>query len=89
MNKWVSEWLYSLKWPGLKEIKNLYLPPEGKDEAALGFCWEMERQHSQHARHSRETREQVYEEVALMIGEGNGTPLQYSGLENPMDGGAW
>ena len=21
-------------------------------------------------------------------GEGNGTPLQYSGLENPMDGGA-
>ena len=23
------------------------------------------------------------------FGEGNGTPLQYSGLENPMDGGAW
>ena len=22
-------------------------------------------------------------------GEGNGTPLQYSGLENPMDRGAW
>ena len=22
-------------------------------------------------------------------GEGNGTPLQYSSLENPMDGGAW
>ena len=22
-------------------------------------------------------------------GEGNDTPLQYSGLENPMDGGAW
>ena len=27
--------------------------------------------------------------VALSIGEGNGTPLQYSCLENPMDGGAW
>ena len=25
----------------------------------------------------------------LLIGEGNGTPLQYSCLENPMDGGAW
>ena len=25
----------------------------------------------------------------LCIGEGNGTPLQYSCLENPMDGGAW
>ena len=23
------------------------------------------------------------------FGEGNGTPLQYSCLENPMDGGAW
>ena len=25
----------------------------------------------------------------LKIGEGDGTPLQYSCLENPMDGGAW
>ena len=25
----------------------------------------------------------------LVIREGNGTPLQYSCLENPMDGGAW
>ena len=25
----------------------------------------------------------------LKIGEGNGIPLQYSCLENPMDGGAW
>ena len=25
----------------------------------------------------------------MFIGEGNGNPLQYSGLENPMDGGAW
>ena len=24
-----------------------------------------------------------------LMGEGNGTPLQYSCLENPMDGGAW
>ena len=27
--------------------------------------------------------------VSKYIGEGNGTPLQYSCLENPMDGGAW
>ena len=27
--------------------------------------------------------------LALLFGEGNGTPLQYSCLENPMDGGAW
>ena len=24
-----------------------------------------------------------------LFGEGNGNPLQYSCLENPMDGGAW
>ena len=24
-----------------------------------------------------------------VVGEGNGTPLQYSWLENPMDGGTW
>ena len=32
----------------------------------------------------------VGEEVTIRtLGEGNGTPLQYSCLENPMDGGAW
>ena len=25
----------------------------------------------------------------ICIGEGNGSPLQYSCLENPRDGGAW
>ena len=27
--------------------------------------------------------------LGQILGEGNGTPLQYSCLENPMDGGAW
>ena len=27
--------------------------------------------------------------LAVFFGKGNGTPLQYSCLENPMDGGAW
>ena len=27
--------------------------------------------------------------LVIYFGEGNGTPLQYSCLENPMDGGAW
>ena len=31
----------------------------------------------------------VYMLSLIMNGEGNGTPLQYSCLENPMDGGAW
>jgi len=28
-------------------------------------------------------------ESRKVFGEGNGNPLQYSCLENPMDGGAW
>ena len=27
--------------------------------------------------------------VKTLVGEGNGNPLQYSCLENPMAGGAW
>jgi len=30
-----------------------------------------------------------FKTIRLSFGEGNGTPLQYSCLENPMDGGAW
>ena len=31
----------------------------------------------------------VYRRLFRVLGEGNGNPLQYSCLENPMDGGAW
>ena len=34
-------------------------------------------------------RNKVYGSLAFKTGEGNGTPLQHSCLENPMDGGAW
>ena len=27
--------------------------------------------------------------LVYLLGEGDGIPLQYSCLENPMDGGAW
>ena len=30
-----------------------------------------------------------YRKLQLLGGEGNGTPPQYSCLENPMDEGAW
>ena len=30
-----------------------------------------------------------YADDSILMGEGNGTPLQYSCVENPMDGGAW
>ena len=30
-----------------------------------------------------------YDPLVSLFGEGNNTPLQYSCLENPRDGGAW
>ena len=30
-----------------------------------------------------------FSKIAGYKGEGDGTPVQYSCLENPMDGGAW
>ena len=33
--------------------------------------------------------EDIYASLKSTVGESNGTPLQYSCLENPMDGGAW
>ena len=35
------------------------------------------------------TNPNFHQKLRHGLGEGNGTPLQYSCLENPMDGGAW
>ena len=35
------------------------------------------------------TQREVCKGLGVCVGEGHGTPLQYSCLENPMDGGAW
>ena len=41
------------------------------------------------ARHLPRKRRSYSLFLPLPFGESNGTPLQYSCLENPMDGGAW
>ena len=38
---------------------------------------------------TRLQNEAKQDKLSQEMGEGNGTPLQYSCLENPMDGGAW
>ena len=38
---------------------------------------------------SEVSQKEKYKYSILMHGEGNGNPLQYSCLENPMDRGAW
>ena len=37
-------------------------------------------------KHTKRAHVLIYYHI---LGEGDGTPLQYSCLENPMDGGAW
>ena len=44
---------------------------------------------SQFEVNSEETQPYIYMYPFSPKGEGNGNPLQYSCLENPMDGGAW
>ena len=39
-------------------------------------------------RKSKGTKDQISNICSIIDGEGNGNPLQYSCLENPMDGGA-
>ena len=38
---------------------------------------------------SDNVRVDIYQLGLIVLGEGDGTPLQYSCLENPMDGGDW
>ena len=54
---------------------------EGEGKACRG-------QISQGPRGHRDRRF-YFRAVSTLYGEGNGNPLQYSCLENPMDGGAW
>ena len=44
---------------------------------------------SKDLRHNPSLHEEIITKQPLVWGEGKGTPLQYSCLENPMGGGAW
>ena len=61
----------------------VFLPGESQGWGSLVGCclW---------GRTELATTEATYQQQQQFgTGEGNGTPLQYSCLENPMDGGAW
>ena len=55
----------------------------GEEEPTqTGNNWKRERK-------QKKKRKEKKEGVGKKGGEGNGTPLQYSCLGNPVDGGAW
>ena len=73
-----ENWVQSLGWedPIEKEMSNntIFLPGEFHGQRSLvGYLW----------------GHQELDTTEGLTGEGNGTPLQYSCLENPMDGGVW
>ena len=64
-------------------IPGLLLPGKSHGWKSLVGC-------SPWGRTKSDTTEQLHFHFSLScIGEGNGSPLRYSCLENPMDGGAW
>ena len=68
----------------VKMIKNLENKMEKMQESVNKDLEELNNKHT-------ETKNTITEIKNTLegIGEGNGTPLQYSCLENPMDGEAW
>ena len=55
----------------------------------LVWTWERDRVVRRDNKWSRKRFLLTFYIFWCIFGEGNGTPLQYSCLENPMDGGAW
>ena len=64
--------------------------PQGARTAQLPSSphWPRLEKAHMHQRRPSTARNNLKKYVCI-YGEGNGTPLQYSCLENPMDGGAW
>ena len=60
----------------------VFLPGESQGRGSLVGC-------SPWGRRESDTAEATQQQQSVYIGEGDGTPLHYSCLENPMDGGAW
>ena len=68
------------------------LPNLGIETASLHFHWQADSLSLSHWEACRCTLDPGQSLIVLshvIAGEGNGNPLQYSCLENPMDGGAW
>ena len=66
-------------------------PKKGHGHCLVVCCWSdpLELSESWWNHYTWEACLANWWDVLITTGEGNGTPLQYFCLENPMDGGAW
>ena len=84
-HNWVASlWLFTfMHWRRKWQPTPVFLPGESRGQGSLVGCrlW---------GRTESDTTEWLHFHFSLScIGEGNGSPLQCSCLENPRDGGAW
>ena len=77
-------WIGKIPWKRKWQPTPVFLPGESHRQRSYS-PWGLKKSHT-----TEQTQfSQNYFQSCYYHGEGNGTPLQYSCLENPMDGGAW
>ena len=82
----ISAWYFYKKFQPDKQIREEILRGQGCMPLKESKKWEqVQRQEPLEVYY----RSPLFELLKYSDGEGNGTLLQYSCLENPMDGGAW
>ena len=89
---------------GQKKVEKTYCFPHWKNmermlmsfrfsftypNGSLPFPWKMRLVVKNPHANTEDIRDRIWSPVEKMPGDGNGTPLQHSCLENPMDWGAW
>ena len=77
-----------MHWRWKRQPTTVFLPGESQGWGALLGCRLWGRTESDMTERLNWLTD-LYVYLSIFIGEGDSTPLQYSCLENPMDGGAW
>ena len=90
---WEEQWVWPEGSSGCGLRGAVGLKPKTKRICSFYLCTTsssfLVSHHHDHAYTQYILYEKLYYTELRLLGEGNSNPLQYSCLENPMDGGAW
>ena len=89
--KWFHLWVRKMPWRRKWQPTPVFLPRESHGQRSLAGCSLYGRKESDMTEAIQQQQQQHFLIKAMytFYREGNGTPPQYSCLENPMDRGAW